>query len=190
MKKYLLFAAVFLLPALGFCLDVKMKWKLEKSELTYTVTHPFHVVHGTSLAARGEGLCYSDGTCQFLVGVPVKSFDSGDKNRDLHMQEVTGAGLHPLIKVNIGIAKMSEGKAPQSLTADVEVEFDGKKASYAKVELGVLEWKGGRAHITGTVPLVLKDFGITPPALFTLPIKNEVPVKLDMWWVNAPLDKK
>jgi len=190
MRKYLVLTLLLLLPALGFAGTPKMKWKLEKSELTYTVTHPFHVVHGVSTSARGEGLCYSDGLCKFLVAVPVKSFDSGDKNRDLHMQEVTRAGLDPLIKVNVEIAKIKDGKAPQALTGDVVIEFAGKKASYPQVKLDVVEWKNGEAHITGTVILGLKDFDITPPALLTLPIKNEVPVKLDMWWTLAASSKK
>lgn len=190
MKKHLMLIALFLLPALGFPMDAKAKWKLEKSEITYKVTHPFHVVHGTSLSARGEGLCYSDGICKFLIAVPVKSFDSGDRNRDLHMQEVTRAGLNPLIKVKVGIARMKAGKAPQSLAADVKIEFAGKKASYAGVKLDVLDWRSGRAHITGTVPLALKDFDIKPPALLTLPVKDQVPVKLDMWWTLNPPAKK
>src|SRR5579862_9415233 len=113
MRKTMLIAVILLLPVLGFSADAKVKWKLERSEITYTVTHPLHVVHGTTLLARGEGLRYSDGICKFLVAVPVQSFDSGDKNRDLHMQEVTRAGLNPLIKVNVEIAKMTEKKAPQ-----------------------------------------------------------------------------
>lgn len=182
MKKKLIFAALFLLPALGFPAGSKANWKLEKSEITYTVTHPLHVVHGTSLLARGEGICYPAGTCKFLVAVPVRSFDSGDNNRDLHMQEVTRAGLYPLIKVNVEIAKMTDKKAPQKLIANVDIEFAGQKARYAQLELDVLEWKDGQVHITGTVPLTLRDFEIQPPSLLTVPIRNEIPVKLDMVW--------
>lgn len=185
MKKVLILSVLFLLPALGFSADSKAAWKLEKSQITYTVTHPLHVVHGTSLAARGEGIRNPDGSCQFLVAVPVQSFDSGDNNRDLHMQETTRAGLYPMIKVNGEIAKMAGEKAPQKLTADVEIEFAGQKAKYPQLELDVLEWNGGRVHITGTIPLTLKDFNIKPPSLLTVPIHDEIPVKLDMVWRKA-----
>jgi hypothetical protein len=190
MKKNMILALFFLLPALGLSAGSKGYWKLEKSEITYTVTHPFHVVHGKSLSARGEGLSYPDGLYKFLVAVPVKSFDSGDNNRDLHMQEVTRAGVNPLIKVNVAIDRIAGEKAPQELTADVEIEFAGKKAAYPKVKLEVLEWKGDRVHITGTVPLGLKDFNIQPPSLLALPIQNGVPVKLDMWWSLSGSEKK
>ncbi len=185
MKKLLVWTALLLLPALGFGAASKAKWRLEKSKVTYTVTHPLHVVHGKSLAARGEGLHGSDGAWHFLVAVSVKSFDSGDNNRDLHMQEVTRAGLHPLVKVNVDIGRIADQKAPQKLTADVKIEFAGKTAEYPKVELNILEWRGGQAHLTGTVPLTLKDFEIPPPALLTLAVHNEVPVKLDMWWSDS-----
>ena len=185
MKKVLVFALLLLAAVPGFGSGPKADWKLEKSEITYTVTHPFHVVHGTSTSARGEGTCYPDGTCEFLVAVPVKSFDSGDNNRDLHMQEVTRSGLNPLIKVNVEISGIGRSKAPQKLSADVNIEFAGKKASYPKVKLDLLEWQAGRVHVTGTVPLTLKDFSIPPPALLTVPVHDEVPVKLDMWWTNA-----
>lgn len=190
MKKVLALAALFLLPSLGLAAGAKTNWKLEKSEIIYTVTHPFHVVHGKTLSARGEGLRNSDGTCQFLVAVPVKSFNSGDNNRDLHMQEVTKAGLNPLIKVNVEIAKIADQKAPQPLSAEVAIEFAGQKASYAKVSLNVVEWKGDQIHITGTIPLTLKDFEIKPPSLLTLPINNEVPIKLDMWWNRSNSKEK
>lgn len=190
MKKILAATVLFLLPALGFSGGSKIIWKLEKSEITYTVTHPLHVVHGKSIAAKGEGLRDSDGTCQFLVAVPVKSFESGDNNRDLHMQEVTKAGLNPLIKVNVEIAKITDQKSPQALEAEVDIDFAGKKASYPKVKLDVVEWKGGQVHITGSVPLTLKDFEIQPPSLLTLPIHNEVPVKLDMWWDRSDSKEK
>jgi hypothetical protein len=189
MKKHLMLSVLLLWPGLGYCADSNGKWSLEKSEIDYTVTHPLHVVHGKSLSAKGEGIRYSDGIWKFLVAVPVRSFTSGDNNRDLHMQEVTKAGINPLIKVNVEIDKVADQKAPQTLIADAQIEFAGQKADYPKVILTVLEWKGGEAHITGTIPLTLKDFAIQPPALLTVPIKNEVPIVLDMWWNQGPPKK-
>ncbi|HEY5039187.1 MAG TPA: YceI family protein [bacterium] len=185
LRKTLAFAVFFLLPILGYSANLKGNWGLEKSEITYTVTHPFHVVHGKSLSARGEGVCYEDGICRFLVAVQVKSFDSGDNNRDLHMQEVTRAGLNPLIKVTVEMAQRGELKASQQLAADAEIGFAGKKAKYPKLKLNVVELKADEVHITGTIPLTLKDFEIQPPSLLTLPVNNEVPIKLDMWWKRS-----
>ncbi len=78
------------------CAAQDQQWVLEQSTLTYHVSHPLHQVEGVSHAARGKGVCH-DGQCDFLIAAPVKSFDSGDSNRDLHMQQVAEAGQFPLI---------------------------------------------------------------------------------------------
>jgi len=54
----------------------------------YHMSHPMHEVDGTSHAALGKGVCHA-GQCDFLVAATVKSFDSGDSNRDLHMIQTT-----------------------------------------------------------------------------------------------------
>ena len=74
------------------------QWVLEQSTLTYHVSHPLHESEGVTHAARGKGVCHA-GQCDFLIAVPVKSFDSGDSNRDLHMLQVTRAGQFPLVTV-------------------------------------------------------------------------------------------
>ena len=58
------------------------------------MSHPMHEVDGTSHAARGKGICHA-GQCDFLIAAPVKSFDSGDTNRDLHMLEATRGASFP-----------------------------------------------------------------------------------------------
>jgi hypothetical protein len=164
---------------------LESQWVLEKSNITYKVTHPLHVVHGNSLSAKGKGVCYSDGRCVFLVAVPVKSFDSGDNNRDLHMLEVTKAGLFPMIEVNVELKGSDGSSAVKKITADVKVKFAGKTAEYPEVQLDILEQQLSRVHLSGRLPLTLKDFDIQPPALLTIPIRDEIPVQLDMWWKRA-----
>jgi hypothetical protein len=41
---------------------------------------------------------------------------------------------------------------------------------------------GTSHHITGTIPSTLTDFKIQPPTFLTVPIKNEIPVRVDMNW--------
>jgi len=42
--------------------------------------------------------------------------------------------------------------------------------------------KGNETRITGTIPATLSDFKIDPPSLLSIPVKNEMPVRLDMTW--------
>src|ERR1700682_1139729 len=74
------------------------QWVLEQSTLAYHVSHPLHQTDGVSHAARGKGVCHA-GQCDFLIAAPVKSFDSGDSNRDLHMLEVTRGAQFPMVVV-------------------------------------------------------------------------------------------
>jgi hypothetical protein len=37
-------------------------------------------------------------------------------------------------------------------------------------------------RITVTIPATCSDFKIDRPSFFTVPIKNEIPVRVDMMW--------
>ena len=92
MKKKLLIA--FFLVTLPLFAGTDSQWVLKQSTLTYHVSHPLHQTEGVSHAAKGKGICHA-GQCEFLIAVPVKSFDSGDSNRDLHMLQVIGVPSFP-----------------------------------------------------------------------------------------------
>jgi len=42
--------------------------------------------------------------------------------------------------------------------------------------------KGDEIRISGTIPAKLSDFKIDPPSLLALPVKNEIPVRVEMSW--------
>ncbi len=179
MKHFLIFIATLCLPTIGFCGE--SQWILDKSEISYQVTHPLHVVHGKSLSARGKGI--REGShWNFLVAVPVKTFDSGDNNRDLHMLEVTKAGLYPIIQVTARTGEIPANSKPSTLTADLEINFAGKKVKCPNVSLKVIDWTKDGAHIAAKISLSLKAYDITPPSLLAMPVQDEVPITLDMVW--------
>src|SRR6201987_301061 len=78
------------------------EWVLEQPVVSYHVSHPLHQVEGVSRAPRGKGVCHA-GQCDFLIAAPVKSFDSGDSNRDLHMLQVTRGGEFPMVIVRTSL---------------------------------------------------------------------------------------
>lgn len=154
------------------------QWTADQSTLTYRITHPMHTVEGTSHEARGKGVC-SAGQCQFLIAVPVKSFATGDSNRDLHMMEAVRGAQFPMVVVH---AKFPEPEVhEQWIHADVEVQFAGQTAHYANV-LFERTQQGNEVRITGTLPLTCSDFKIERPSFLTVPIKNEIPVTVNMTW--------
>src|ERR1700735_5726973 len=89
---------IFLLIAVPIFAYGDSQWILDQSTLTYHVSHPLHQSEGVSHAAKGKGVCH-DGQCDLLIAVPVKSFDSGDSNRDLHMLQVVRGGQFPMVTV-------------------------------------------------------------------------------------------
>lgn len=153
-------------------------WILDQSTLTYHMSHPMHEVNGVSHAAKGKGICQS-GTCEFLVAAPVKSFDSGDTNRDLHMLQVTRGADFPVVMVRFKLPETEINAA--TLDCDLEVQFAGQTAHYAHVQFQQ-DVRGAEHHITGIVPATLTDFKIPPPSFLTVPIRNEIPVKVDTSW--------
>jgi len=175
-KTYTLIAVLlFGLPAFP---QTDSQWILEQSTLTYHVSHPLHQSEGVSHAARGKGVCHA-GQCDFLIAVPVKSFDSGDSNRDLHMLQVTRGGQFPMVTVRTHLSEDASGST--TIHADIEVQFAGQIAAYKQLPLQQVT-QGNEIRISATVPATLTDFKIDPPSLLAMPVKNEIPVRVEMTW--------
>ena len=176
MNRRILIICLFLaFPALA---QTDSQWVLEQCTLTYHVSHPLHQVEGVSHAARGKGVCHA-GQCDLLIAVPVKSFDSGDSNRDLHMVQVTRGGQFPMITVRTRLPE--DASALATIHADLEIQFAGQTATYKQLSFEH-KIQGNETHISGTIPATLSDFKIDPPSLLAWPVKNEMPVRVEMTW--------
>ena len=178
MNKRLLIAILLALPVKPALAQTDRKWILDQSTLTYHVSHPLHQTEGVSHEARGKGVCHA-GQCDFLIAVPVKSFDSGDSNRDLHMLQVTRGAKFPIVSVRTRLREAAS--EPGTIRADLEIEFAGQTAQYKQVPFQ-LATQGNQIRITGTIPATLSDFKIDPPSLLAVPVKNEIPVRVDITW--------
>jgi hypothetical protein len=174
----LLALLLLLLPAAAQTTRTDQSWSLDNSTLTYHMSHPIHEVDGVSHAARGKGVCHA-GQCDFLIAVPVKSFNSGDSNRDLHMIQTTRGAEFPIVTVRFHLPQAS--LVAPTLDCDLEVQFAGNTAQYSHVTFRQTV-DGTSHHITGAIPSTLADFKIQPPTFLTVPIKNEIPVRVDMTW--------
>jgi YceI-like protein len=174
-RKRLLFLALLIPFQLA---GADTQWVLEQSTLSYHVSHPLHQIDGISHAARGKGVCHA-GQCDFLIAVPVKSFDSGDSNRDVHMLQVTRGAEYPMVVVRTQVP--ADALSGTTIHADLEVQFSGQTAHYRQLSFR-LTIKGDQAQLAGTIPATLSDFKIDPPTLLTIPVKNEMPIKVEMTW--------
>ena len=175
LRKLLIGFWMLWLPALAWA---DSQWVLDESTLAYHVSHPLHQFDGVSHAAKGKGIC-RDGECNFLIAVPVKSFDSGDSNRDLHMLQVTRGAEFPLVTVRARLPESAVESA--TINLDLEIQLAGQTFEYRHVPFQQVV-QGSETRITGTIPLKLSDFKIDPPSLLTISIKNDVPVRVDLSW--------
>jgi hypothetical protein len=175
--KAMKFVFALLLASAG-TLHAQNQWVLTQSTLTWHVTHPMHEVAGTTHAAKGKGNC-SAGQCDFLIAVPLNTFDSGDSNRDLHMLEAVRGAQNPMVIVRTRVAQAALNQA--TIDADLEVQFAGQTAHYAHVPLRRTS-HGDEVEITGTVPATCSDFRIDRPSFLAVPIRNEIPVTVDTTW--------
>ncbi|MGC2213085.1 MAG: hypothetical protein WA602_07790 [Silvibacterium sp.] len=172
----------FLLVALPMFAQADTQWVLDQSTLTYHMSHPVHEVNGVSHAAKGKGVCH-DGQCNFLIAVPVRSFDSGDSNRDLHMLEATRGAQFPMVIVR---TQFPEAVASSiTIYADLDVQFAGQNAHYNHVPFKRTA-QGTEVRISGSIPATCSDFKIDRPSFLTVPIRNEIPISVDMNWHAVP----
>lgn len=174
-RKLLLGLCLLYLPALAWA---DSQWVLDRGTITYHVSHPLHQFDGVSHAVKGKGICHN-GECSFLIAVPVSSFESGDSNRDLHMLQVTRGAQFPIVTVRTRMPESATTSATVNL--DLEVQFAGQTFEYKQISFE-RSVQGSETRITGTIPAKLTDFKIDPPTLLTMPIKNEIPVRIDLTW--------
>lgn len=95
------------------------------------------------------------------------------------MIQVTRGAEFPMVVVRTRLPE-SAGNSP-TIKADLEIQFAGQTVHYQQVSFEVTI-EGADKHIVGTIPTTLSDFKITPPSLLTIPVKNEIPIHVDMTW--------
>ena len=120
-------------------------------------------------------------TVKYSVPSIRNGLDSGDSNRDLHMLQVTRGAEFPMVTVRTRLPETAATSA--TVKADLEVQFAGQTAHYSQVPFELVK-QGNETHLTGTIPATLADFKIDPPSLLTLPVKNEIPVRVEMTWTQ------
>jgi hypothetical protein len=95
------------------------------------------------------------------------------------MIQVTRGAEYPLVTVRFRLPQSALSQP--TLDCDLEVQFAGNTAHYTHVAFQQ-SISGATHHISGVVPATLSDFKIQPPTFLTVPIKNEIPVRVDMAW--------
>lgn len=153
----------------------------QHSALAYNVVHKLHKVRGESKSVEARAALSADGTARVMVRVPVKSFLSGDGNRDEHMQEVLDAQKHPYV-VYKGTTRL---EAPTAFPATVDVVLDGELDFHGvkrplKVPL-TLEFRSeGAVTAKGGFSVSLDEFKVERPSLLFVKIDDACRIEVDL----------
>jgi hypothetical protein len=95
------------------------------------------------------------------------------------MLEATRGAQFPMVIVRTRFPQAAT--TSPTMYADLDVQFAGQTAHYKHVPFQRVT-QGNEVRISGTIPATCSDFKIPRPSFLTVPIKNEIPVRVDMTW--------
>lgn len=143
----------------------------------YVVRHPLHTVRGKS--RKVEIRAVADGSGLKVMGrAEVRSFDSGNSNRDAHMLEAVRADRHPLVVLR-GLARgfrVPAVPATFSLPLDSEVQLAGVAAPVA-ISAQVEQLPDGSWKVQFAFDHRLSAHSIERPKLLLVLIDDEITVR-------------
>jgi polyisoprenoid-binding protein YceI len=150
-----------------------------QSVVRFHVSHQLHQVEGESRHIEGRALTRDDGTLIAMVRIPVTSFQSGDANRDEHMQETLEVGKFPFVILK-GLAHLGPGSQLPSgpLVMEGQIEFHGVVRP-VKVPLAVDFLSDGLFRVRGNFEVSLDSFGIERPSLLFIKIADTCQIEVD-----------
>ncbi|MCB0391901.1 MAG: YceI family protein [Bdellovibrionales bacterium] len=151
------------------------EWTVNSGELTYHVHFVLKEVSGTSKQVKGKGKCIEN-KCKFLFASEVKSFDSGDSNRDLHMLEVTKGAKHPLVVVNVDALNKIENKKAIS---KLNIKFAGVSKDYENYPVNV-ELNGHQLKASGQLKILLSEFQVQRPSLLGMKVDDNIEIDFNI----------
>lgn len=166
---------LFLVLLFSLSTQAATNFEIKESLAKYTVKHLLKTVSGESKEIKGKGVC-DKSNCEFLLAVTVKSFDSGNTNRDLHMLEVMKGAKYPLVVARVSFPESVFKN--KNWTGEVELELAGIKK---KVPL-TLEIVEKDLFIHGDFVFKCSDFQIERPSLLTVAIDDEVKMTVNTTW--------
>jgi polyisoprenoid-binding protein YceI len=146
-----------------------------ESTLSYRLKHPMHKVHGVTrdFACTVE-LAEDTASSKVQVSAQVKTFDSGNSNRDDHALEAVKARKHPVVS----FASDSVRKDGAAWRIHGTLTFAGKTRP---VHFAVTEKKEpGKVRIAGGFSVKLTDFGVKPPSLMFISAEDKLDIAFDL----------
>ena len=146
-----------------------------ESSLTYVLRHPMHLVKGVNRDFECE-VDLSDDTVSSVIRVSagVRDFDSGNSSRDSHALEAVEGRKYP--KVIFASRSVKRDSAGYLVAGDLT--FHGVTRP---VEMRVVPGEAkDRITIKGEFSINMSEYGVKPPSLLFIKIKDELTLRFDL----------
>lgn len=151
------------------------------SQLSYKIVHKFHEVVGVSKQVQAA-VALKPGEAQVQIRVAVKTFDSGNANRDAHMKKTVEATSFPLVTLK-GVAKgfALPAKLPATVTTTLQgsLTFHGVTQPIA-VPVTVAIPDAAHLHVTTAFDVSLDAYKIERPSLMFIKIDDACHIQADL----------
>lgn len=142
------------------------------SYIRYKMEHPLHDWDAKSTASKCI-IVYDDEASEIeavAVSVPVRSFDSGNSNRDSHALEV----LEALKYKNVTFTSTGISENTDNLTIKGNLTFHG--VSRPVVIFATKKTEGNTMQVEGRFDINMKDYGVSPPSLMGMKTKEKISI--------------
>lgn len=154
----------------------KIEADKKSSKVDYAMKHPLHSWEAVSKESKSI-IVFNDKTQKIeavAVIIPIKSFDSGNSNRDSHAIEVLEALKFP----NVTFSASSVQESGTDLIIKGNLSFHGvSKPLELKVQQAISK---ANIRVTGDFVINMTDFNVEPPRLMGLKTEEKIALKFVM----------
>jgi polyisoprenoid-binding protein YceI len=153
------------------------------STLRYRIVHKLHGVAGASRAIEGKAVVQPDGRVLVMVRAPVSSFDSGDSNRDAHMQEALEVGKFPFVVLKatgLDPRLVEQGAKGGPLALEAEIDLHGVKRPLS-LPVTVELLPDGTARARASFEVSLEAHRVERPSLLFVKIEDACRIEAELF---------
>lgn len=150
-----------------------------ESSLTYVLQHPMHLIKGVNRDVDCT-VELSDDTVSSVIRVSarVRDFDSGNSSRDSHAMEAAGGMKFPKVEFASRSVRRDSAAGAAGYAVAGDLTFHGVTRP---VEFHVAPGEAkDRITIRGSFTIRLSDYGVKPPGLLFVKVKDEMTLRFDL----------
>jgi polyisoprenoid-binding protein YceI len=141
-----------------------------QSTITYFLTHPLHEIEAVSKSAYSD--VYLDAAAKQIkhvfTKVDVKTFDSGNSNRDSHAMEVIDALTYP----DARFTSTDVTNYGDSVRVTGKMTFHGVTNDLSFV--CKCKWEQDKLTVNGGFDLSLTQYKVERPSLLMIPVNDDL----------------